>query len=482
VPTRFITPNLTNLANRETLVYSHKRPEYDEENQQPQFDDILSDELYHSDDESPAEPPPLNAPERKMIVLAKTILSLISFGKLIVDFQKSLNRDLLELDLKDPHYFPRLLSALPTSSSTTHTGNSPDGNAKTPGQQRSRRLRQTTSVNLGQNSTRNLQVAVIKKCNNPKVENEIRLLCSLQHCRNVVQLLNVQSLGAADSWMLIEERLTQYPENWNYDRAEEANPAACQYLLDGVMALIALRQHRIIHRDISPGNFMWSPQDRCFKLLDFDMAVRIDHVQHSVKYEQMPVASDAITGEDSEYTPVGTKGYIAPELFKGAPYSWRTDLFSLGASFRAQWLYQVVEYNYRCADYDLEQENRQVFRQLGTAVFRSMISKDPAERAADLPSLMSTLLGIYRSINSYYRKKQNYHRTYYDKIVEAGGEGSIADWMIIDKASSNCTEGQLNTSPPFEPDYLPKTRQKKTLANLVPENNSQGNQGNIIAV
>ena len=162
-------------------------------------------------------------------------------------------------DLFEPDLIPPKLASMSTKAGTNHTTTSPDGrNAATPAENNRKRKRQSeddksptpkTAVDLRPAEKGDLIVAVIEKWHNPCAEREIQLLLKLQGCSNIVQLLNYESLYAADSWRLVEERLVEFPEKWKHFRAEQGMPAACQYLLDGVMALNALLQNRIIHRE-----------------------------------------------------------------------------------------------------------------------------------------------------------------------------------------------------------------------------------------
>jgi hypothetical protein len=394
---------------------------------------------YDSDDSEPEAiqqaPASTDGHGQSFEKISKNIFSLIAFGRIVARNQKNLDDALTLLPNPGrPDFIPPKLASM----STKHTSTSPEGrNASTPVENGRKRKRgpiedesptRKTNFHLRPAEKGALTVAVIEKWHNPCVEREIQLLFKLQCCRNVVQLLNYESLHAASSWRLVEERLVEFPENWKHFRAEQGMPAACQYLLDGVMALSALTQNRIIHRDVSSGNFLWSPQDRCFKLLDFDSAVQIDPETVKIEYPQRPVCSD---GGEMQYQPVGTGRYIAPELFKGAAYSWRTDLFSLGISFCRGWLEQVVQYNSLWPDYDLEKENRKVYKLLRQTVCGLIIEKDPTKRASSLPGLMGKLLEIYRKINSYYRRKPDYYRTVYDNIVESiPADQPLDDWML----------------------------------------------------
>ena len=91
-------------------------------------------------------------------------------------------------------------------------------------------------------------------------------------------------------------------------------------LLDGITALSGLKAAGILHRDISPANFMFSWPDQRWKLLDFADAC---------------FACDAQLQDPQTMIIVGTTDYIAPEITdREAPYSYSSDLFSLGETVR----------------------------------------------------------------------------------------------------------------------------------------------------
>ena len=86
--------------------------------------------------------------------------------------------------------------------------------------------------------------------------------------------------------------------------------------IDICSALELCRKNAIIHRDIKPENIFVSKNGR-FKLGDFGIAKNIDKTT-------------------SELTKTGTYTYMAPEVYKGAPYGASVDIYSLG----------IVLYNY----------------------------------------------------------------------------------------------------------------------------------------
>ena len=74
--------------------------------------------------------------------------------------------------------------------------------------------------------------------------------------------------------------------------------------------LAAAHRSGVLHRDLKPANVMIDGKGRA-RITDFGLAI----------------ASDAA---DSQAGPAGTPGYLAPELFSGAPPSVQSDLYALG--------------------------------------------------------------------------------------------------------------------------------------------------------
>jgi hypothetical protein len=77
-------------------------------------------------------------------------------------------------------------------------------------------------------------------------------------------------------------------------------------------ALAYAHQHRVIHRDIKPGNIHLDADDRV-TLVDFGIARALD------------ASSSTLTG-----TVIGTPSYMAPEQAQGKPADARSDIYSLG--------------------------------------------------------------------------------------------------------------------------------------------------------
>ncbi len=88
------------------------------------------------------------------------------------------------------------------------------------------------------------------------------------------------------------------------------------FLLDISKGLQFLHEHRIIHRDISINNVMYSVEKRAWQIIDFDISRRLNESSYK-----------------NTCNNIGTRNYQAPEILKGEDYDFRVDIFSLGAIF-----------------------------------------------------------------------------------------------------------------------------------------------------
>jgi serine/threonine protein kinase len=89
---------------------------------------------------------------------------------------------------------------------------------------------------------------------------------------------------------------------------------AVQVVAQVCEALACAHAHGVVHRDVTPGNILVSRPCRTAKLADFGLA--------SAGRGQTPVSGLASV--------IGTPGYVAPEILRGAGPSPRSDLYSLG--------------------------------------------------------------------------------------------------------------------------------------------------------
>lgn len=86
-------------------------------------------------------------------------------------------------------------------------------------------------------------------------------------------------------------------------------------MLQLTSALFYAHQHNIVHRDIKPDN-IFILSDGTIKLGDFGIA-----------------ESDEVVNLNSSSEIIGSVYYLAPEISKGKPASWQSDIYSAGVTF-----------------------------------------------------------------------------------------------------------------------------------------------------
>ena len=101
-----------------------------------------------------------------------------------------------------------------------------------------------------------------------------------------------------------------------------------------VEGLEAAHAKGILHRDLTPGNVIVTPDGRV-KLLDFGLAKLLPREPTQVSSDRAPSLEWGFVSEEG--TVAGTTPYMAPEQIRGETLDGRTDLFALGIL-----LYQMV--------------------------------------------------------------------------------------------------------------------------------------------
>ena len=84
-----------------------------------------------------------------------------------------------------------------------------------------------------------------------------------------------------------------------------------------LLALDFFAQKKIIHRDIKLENILIN---------------KVDGDQYDIRVADFGLAVFTFNDELT-FKKCGTPGYVAPEVFKGHGYSYKSDIFSLGSVF-----------------------------------------------------------------------------------------------------------------------------------------------------
>ncbi len=150
-----------------------------------------------------------------------------------------------------------------------------------------------------------------------RFEQEARLVNEIRH-GNIVDVFQHGELPDGRNYLVMEllegESLTARIETGAMP------PPEAMFVLDAICdALQAVHETGIIHRDIKSDNIFlarWRDQMRV-KLLDFGLAKLAGNDPRAIMKTKTGIV-------------VGTPGYMAPEIARGKPADYRTDIYALG--------------------------------------------------------------------------------------------------------------------------------------------------------
>jgi eukaryotic-like serine/threonine-protein kinase len=154
--------------------------------------------------------------------------------------------------------------------------------------------------------------------------------------------------------------------------------------------LAAIHQQKLVHRDIKPSNIMVSMEEGgavSAKIIDLGLAKSLDE----------PGTQTAISTLGAF---AGTPEYASPEQFAGLPVDFRSDLYSLGATFwemltaRAPFQGTAGEVMHQHQHATLPLEQLKDVPQPLVALLETLLQKDPAKRPqnpVELQALLHTL-------------------------------------------------------------------------------------------
>jgi hypothetical protein len=144
-----------------------------------------------------------------------------------------------------------------------------------------------------------------------RFQREARAAASIQH-ENIV---NVTDFGRSDGAFYI---VMEYYDGRTLEELMEARPVvptdvAVQVLLEVALGLEAAHARDIVHRDVKPGNIIYTHQGG-IKIADFGLARKSDAAAMITEHGKV----------------IGTPAYMSPEQAAGRPVGPASDIFSLG--------------------------------------------------------------------------------------------------------------------------------------------------------
>ena len=98
---------------------------------------------------------------------------------------------------------------------------------------------------------------------------------------------------------------------------EKAN----KYLRDICLGIQAIHSHKFIHGDIKPGNILI--KDGVAKVCDFGVAKRLSESSVASKNQNL---DESMVSLSDKSNPMGTLGYMPPEILRGQKYNQRRDI------------------------------------------------------------------------------------------------------------------------------------------------------------
>jgi len=151
-----------------------------------------------------------------------------------------------------------------------------------------------------------------------RFEREMKAVGKLEH-PNIVRAMDAGEI-AGTHFLAMEFIEGEDLLKWVSARGPVSVPDACQMIQQAALALATAHAAGLVHRDIKPGNLLYSPQTQQVKVLDLGLAL---------------LQGDA--GQLTELTAMGqafgTADYMAPEQWEDShKVDGRTDLYALGCT------------------------------------------------------------------------------------------------------------------------------------------------------
>ncbi|MCB2154116.1 serine/threonine protein kinase [bacterium] len=209
---------------------------------------------------------------------------------------------------------------------------------------------------------------------------EARTLASFTHA-NIVQVYDVGEAEGLHYFTM--EKVEGHTLRDLISEDETVPVEVCTNLMKQCLrGLHRAKKAGVIHRDIKPGNILISDQGD-LKLVDFGLAA---------------IISDSGAFESDEI--VGTPLYISPEQAAGLPQTFKTDMYSLGATFyhlctgeppyRGKSSYETTQLHIE-APIPNASDRKSEIPPTFSAILQKMMAKQPEERFKDYNDLFQMI-------------------------------------------------------------------------------------------
>lgn len=149
-----------------------------------------------------------------------------------------------------------------------------------------------------------------------KALEEVLLLKKFSHCPNIVRISDHKLFDLPEGqeeygWVIFVRMELLQPLKEKVLKDGICIKELCRMTIDLCTALEACHAEGIVHRDIKPENIFYSPITKNYKLGDFGIACYLSRVTE-------------------EKGRPGTLTHMAPEVYRGAPFDYLSDLYALG--------------------------------------------------------------------------------------------------------------------------------------------------------
>ncbi len=272
-----------------------------------------------------------------------------------------------------------------------------------------------------------------------RFKREAKAAASIQH-ENVV---NVIDFGESEGsfYIVMEYYDGRTLETLMKERPGIPTDIAAQILLEVAYGLEAAHALDIVHRDIKPGNIIYTNQGG-IKIADFGLAKK----------------SDSITMITQLGKVMGTPAYMSPEQAAGRPVGPPSDIFSLGVAayellsrrkpFEGKTYSEILEKIQTYEPTAVTNINPLIGREFETIVLR-MLCKDERERYARVTELITDLEAAMeqnkfprdrRRLASYVKDPDAYDASFNEKtIAQCLSRGSF----FLQKGRSHIEDAEL---------------------------------------